>query len=58
MGKVVGKVVPVDLGLKFAGKFPMTLQLRASVMWCPVVADLDALQLEVAGAVRAWLAGA
>ena len=49
MGKVVGKGVPLGLGLMLADKFPMTLWLRANVMWCPVVADLGALQLEVAG---------
>ena len=54
MGKVVGK----GLELTLADQFPMTLWLKAKVMWCPVVADLGALQLEVAGAVRVWLAGA
>ena len=57
MGEVVGKAVPVDLGLKLAGKFPMPLQLRASVRWCPVVAGHEVLQVEVVAAVGVWLVG-
>ena len=54
MGNVVGK----GLGVMLADQFPMALRLRADVMWRPVVAELGALQLVVAGAVRVWLAGA
>ena len=54
---VDGWAVPVGLGLKLAGMLPMSLRLRASVRWCLVVAGLAVLQLEVAGAVREWLAG-